>query len=202
MNSEIEARVATEADLDAIGETLGRAFEGDPPWGWCFDGEPRERKIAGLGAVFRFFAAAALEHGWVRIANDGAAAALWIPPGVAEMSAADEERFPGVVAAACSPTATARVMTLMEAFEANHPHGAPHFYLSLLGTHPDHAGHGIGMALVEANLAEIDATGHPSYLESTNPVNNARYERAGFRAQREVTLVNGISATQMWRPPS
>ncbi len=202
MSAEIEARVATEADLDAIAETVGAAFEGDPPWGWCFDGEPRERKIAGLGAVFRFFAAAALEYGWVRIANDGEAAAIWIPPGVPEMSAEDEERFPAAVAAACSPTATARVMTLMEAFEANHPHGAPHFYLSILGTHPAHAGKGIGMALLAANLAEIDAAGHPSYLESTNPVNNARYERAGFRAQREVTLVGGIPATQMWHEPA
>lgn len=197
-----EARVAVEGDLDAIGETLGRAFEGDPLWGWCFEGEPRERKIAGLGGIFRFYAAAALEHGWVRIVGDGAAVAIWIPPGVPEMSPADEERFPAFVVETCSPTAAARVLELMEAFEANHPHGPPHFYLSVLGTNPDHAGHGLGMALVAANLAEIDTAGAPAFLESTNPANVARYERAGFRVDRQVELVKGISAAQMWRRPA
>jgi GNAT superfamily N-acetyltransferase len=202
MNAVIDARVATEGDLDAIGATLGRAFEGDPLWGWCFDGEPRERKLAGLGGVFRFAAAAALDYGWVRLAGEAAAVALWIPAGEPEMSAADEARFPAAVREVCSPNAAARVLTLMEAFERNHPHEPPHYYLSLLGTDPDHAGQGIGMALVAANLAEIDAIGAPSFLESSNPANVARYERAGFRPERDVTLVDDISATQMWREPS
>jgi GNAT superfamily N-acetyltransferase len=197
-----EFRVATAADLDAIGETLGRAFDGDPVWGWCFEGETRERKLVGMSGVFRFAAAAALDHGWVRLAGDAAAVALWIPAGEPEMSPADEARFPDAVREVCTPTATARVLTLMEAFDANHPHEPPHFYLSLLGTHPDHAGSGIGMSLVASNLAEIDALGAPSFLESSNPANVARYERAGFHPSRDVELVGGLSATQMWRQPS
>jgi GNAT superfamily N-acetyltransferase len=194
-------RVATEADLDAIAVTLGRAFEHDPVWAWCFAGEERERKLAGLGAVFRFAAAAALDHGWVRIAGDAAAVALWIPPGEPEMSDADEERFPAFVEAECGPTAAARVLTLMGAFERNHPHEPPHFYLSVLGTDPDHAGQGIGMALVAANLEEVDAAGASAFLESSNPANVRRYERAGFRPDREVALVDDLTATQMWRHP-
>jgi GNAT superfamily N-acetyltransferase len=202
MNAGIDVRVATEADLDAIAETLGRAFEGDPVWGWCFEGETRERKIAGLGGVFRFAAAAALDYGWVRLVGEAAAVALWIPAGEPEMSPADEARFPAAVREACSPPAAARVLSLMEAFEHNHPHDPPHFYLSVLGTHPDHAGKGLGMNLVASNLAEIDALGAPSFLESSNPANLPRYERAGFRPSRDVELVGGISATQMWHRPS
>ena len=46
-------RVATVDDLDAVGETLARAFEHDPLWGWAFEDAERERKLASLTAVFR-----------------------------------------------------------------------------------------------------------------------------------------------------
>lgn len=32
----MEARVATERDLDAVTEVLTAAFESDPVWGWAF----------------------------------------------------------------------------------------------------------------------------------------------------------------------
>ena len=175
-------RVATEADLPAIGEALAGAFEHDPIWGWAFEDAERERKLAALGAVFGFCAAAALEQGWVRVTEEVEAVALWIPPGAPEMSPADAERFPAVVAEACSEAAAARVLELMAAFDRNHPHEPTHFYLSLLGTHPDHAGQGLGMALVAANLEEIDGEGAPAYLESSNPANVPRYERLGFES--------------------
>jgi ribosomal protein S18 acetylase RimI-like enzyme len=197
-------RVATEADLEAIGRTLAGAFEHDPLWGWAFEEAERERKLAGLRTVFGFFAAAALGHGWVRVTDRVEAVALWIPPGAPEMPPADEERLPEVVAGACGPAAAARVLELFGAFEANHPHEPPHFYLSLLGTDPDHAGHGHGLGLVAECLAEIDAGDPPAaaFLESSNPANVPRYERLGFRPTREVELVDGLSGTQMWRAPA
>jgi GNAT superfamily N-acetyltransferase len=192
-------RVASEDDLPAIGETLARAFEHDPIWGWAFEDAERERKLAALGTVFGFCAAAALDLGWVRLTSGAEAVALWIPPGAPEMSPADAERFPAVVAGACSEASAARVLDLMAAFERNHPHEPMHFYLSLLGTHPDHAGKGLGMALLAATLAEIDAEDAPAYLESSNPGNVPRYERLGFASWREAELLPGIPATQMWR---
>jgi GNAT superfamily N-acetyltransferase len=56
----------------------------------------------------------------------------------------------------------------------------PYFYLSWWATHRDHAGRGLGSVLIKENLAEIDATGLPCFLESTNPVNLPRYEALGF----------------------
>jgi ribosomal protein S18 acetylase RimI-like enzyme len=197
-------RVATTDDLGAAGETLARAFEHDPLWGWAFEDSDRERKLTALAAVFGFFAGAALDLGWVRVTDAVEAVALWIPPGSPEMSPADEERLPGVIAAACAPDSAARVTELVEAFEKHHPHEPPHFYLSLLATDPDHAGHGLGVGLVADCLAEIDAGDPPAaaFLESSNPANVARYERLGFRPTREVELVDGLGATQMWRAPA
>ena len=54
------------------------------------------------------------------------------------------------------------VLVLLERFEANHPSDPRHYYLSLLGTHPDHRGRGKGMSLLAANLAWIDGQGFPT----------------------------------------
>jgi GNAT superfamily N-acetyltransferase len=196
-------RVATVADLDAIGETLALAFEHDPLWGWAFEDSSREGKLAALAEVFGFFAAGALDLGWMRVTEGVEAAALWIPPGSPEMTPADEERLPGVIAAACGPESASRVKELLDGFERHHPHEPPHFYLSLLATHPDHAGHGHGVGLVAACLAEIDSGDPPApaFLESSNPRNLPRYERLGFRPTREVELIAGLTGTQMWRTP-
>jgi ribosomal protein S18 acetylase RimI-like enzyme len=197
-------RVATLPDLEAIGETLAFAFEHDPLWGWAFEEADRERKLAALAEVFGFFAAGALPFGWVRVADGVEAVAIWIPPGSPEMSPDDEERLPGVIAAACGPESAARVGELLDAFERTHPHEPPHFYLSLLATHPSHAGHGLGVGLVADCLAEIDAGDPPApvFLESSNPANLARYERLGFRPTRTLELIAGLSGTQMWRGPT
>ncbi|HEY2041600.1 MAG TPA: hypothetical protein VGH11_02905 [Jatrophihabitans sp.] len=50
-------------------------------------------------------------------------------------------------------------------------------------------------------LSVIDETGAPSYLESTNPANNARYASVGFQAHGQlIGLPDGPAVTTMWRP--
>jgi GNAT superfamily N-acetyltransferase len=77
------------------------------------------------------------------------------------------------------------VLELIERFDAAHPRHEPHYYLSLLGTHPAHTGRGLGMGLARI-LQHIDEEGLPAYLESSNPANNHRYERHGFAKNRRV----------------
>jgi GNAT superfamily N-acetyltransferase len=97
----------------------------------------------------------------------------------------------------------ARVLDTFEHFEAAHPRESEHFYLSLLGTHPDHRGKGIGMGLLAENLRRIDAEGTPAFLESSNPANDHRYERLGFVRCGAFELgEDGPVVTQMWRDPS
>ena len=90
-----------------------------------------------------------------------------------------------------------------ELFEASHPRERPHYYLSLLGTHDDHRGKGLGMALLRDSLALIDAQGMPAYLESTNPGNLPRYARLGFAKAGEFILPSGgPKVDTMWREPA
>ncbi|UOR00679.1 hypothetical protein MUN77_10985 [Leucobacter allii] len=57
------------------------------------------------------------------------------------------------------------------------------------------------MRLLAAGLDRADARGVPSYLESSNPANDARYERVGYRPHAIVTLADGTAAQCYWRDP-
>ena len=91
-------------------------------------------------------------------------------------------------------------LELLKHFDAAHPRDEPHYYLSLLGTHPDHRGKGIGMALLEHDLALIDADGFPAYLESSNTANNHRYAGVGFEEVGQSLPGGDPVVTTMWRP--
>ena len=91
-------------------------------------------------------------------------------------------------------------LTLLDRFDSNHPRQPPHYFLSLLGTHPDHRGRGKGMGLLAANLARIDELGMPAYLESSNRANDPRYERLGFTQIGEFEApAGGPTVGCMWR---
>ena len=191
----MNTRVATEADLDGLTATLTAAFESDPLWGsWAF---PDREDLA---VWWRFHLSSALRYRCVWVRGDYAAASVWIPPGGSELTEEDKERVEPLLEQLVGPRAP-EVMELEERFEASHAADPPHFYLALLGTHPEYRGRGLGMSLLAENLASLgDAEGVPSYLESTNPDNNPRYERLGFRRVGEFTTPDGTrTVTTMWR---
>jgi GNAT superfamily N-acetyltransferase len=188
-----QIRRATPADLDGMTETLSAAFEHDPLWRWAFS-DP-----ADLAAWWRFLIASALRYPWVWISRDYAAVAVWIPPGGTELTEAEEARIEPMLEDMIGDRA-ADVIELVERFEASHPQDRPHYYLSLLGVHPDHRGKGLGMSLLAENLKLLDEECLPSYLESSNPANNERYERLGYRKVGEFTTPDGErTVSTMWR---
>jgi ribosomal protein S18 acetylase RimI-like enzyme len=190
----VEVRVATEGDVDGVTATLVAAFQSDPLWSWAFPGR-------GLDSLWRLLVASAMRYSLVRVLGDYAAAAVWIPPGGRELTAAEEASLGALLEAQVGPRA-AEVLALFERMERAHPEGPPHYYLSLLGTHPDHRGKGLGMSLLADSLAEIDAEGMPAYLESSNPGNDARYERLGFARVGEFERPDGrLTCSTMWREP-
>jgi len=185
-------RTATDADLDQVTETLWLAFQNDPLWRWAF---PEQEK---LKPWWRFLIASALKHRWVLVLGDYAAVSVWIPPGCEELTHEEEQQVEGLLDDLLGSRA-AQVMELLERFDASHPQ-EDHYYLSLLGTHPDHRGRGLGMSLLAESLARIDAEGVPAYLESSNPANDARYESLGFTRVGEFsTPDDSHTASTMWR---
>lgn len=192
----MEARVATERDLESATELLTAAFASDPVWGWAFP----ER--ADLKRWWRFNIRSALRFPWVWVLGDFAALAMWIPPGESELTEEEEAQVEPMIKELVGSRAT-EVLELLERFESSHPAGPPHYYLSLLGTDPARRGHGYGMALLEHNLALIDGEQMPAYLESSNPGNDPRYERRGFRRVGEFNRPDGaLTVATMWRDAS
>lgn len=196
--SDLVARRATAADRDLVTNIVLLAFEHDPLWGRALSALRDD--AAARRAYWQLFVDGALRYPWTWIAGDGEAIATWIPPGGAELSDKQEQQLDEFIEVHL-PAPRDDFYELLDRFDETHPRSEPHYYLSLLGTHPDHRGKGIGMRLLAHDLALIDAEHMPAYLESSNPANNRRYESVGFQAIGGFTYPrNGPHVTTMWRP--
>jgi GNAT superfamily N-acetyltransferase len=192
-------RPVRESEAEWVTELFTLAFYDDPTWSWAFPAS--ETRMDHYRIWWGLYMHSALPYGCVCMTHDGGAVALWIPPGEPELSDEDEARLEPLLRELIGSHAD-DVLTLLDSFDANHPRHTPHYYLSLLGTHPDHRGHGKGMALLAANLAHIDGLGVPAYLESSNRANDHRYERLGFVQVGEFAAPGGgPTIACMWRDP-
>jgi GNAT superfamily N-acetyltransferase len=190
-----EVRAAREADLDRVTDTLWLAFGEDPLWRWVF---PEHSK---LEPWWRLLIGSALRHGRVWVLGDFMAASVWIPPAREELTREEEDGVEGLFEGLLG-TRAGDAMKLLEGFAASHPRDTPHYYLSILGTHPAHRGQGLGMSLLAHNLRRIDEEGMPAYLESSNPANDRRYEGVGFERVGEFSTPDGRhTVSTMWRGP-
>ena len=192
----VQTRIGTVADLDGLTTTLTAAFERDPLWSWAFP-DPED-----LAVWWRFYIRSALRYPSVRVTGECAAAAVWIPPDGTELTEEEEERVAPLIRDLIGPRAE-DVMELLERFEASHPRERPHYYLSLLGTHPDHRGQGLGMALLAESLGAWTPREYPhtwsrpiqgttlvtsgsasdEWVSSRPRMENARWRRCGARSE-------------------
>jgi GNAT superfamily N-acetyltransferase len=194
----MESRPATPGEIEAVVHCVTLAFASDPVW------EPALRRADGRtdhhAPYWRLFVEGAMRYGTVRTTPAGEAVSVWLPPGGSELTEAQQADLERLLATALDDAARAAMSSLYGRFEASRAPLPDHYYLSLLATHPDHRGRGIGQALLAADLAVWDAAGVPSYLESTNPGNDHRYARAGFRPIGGFAAVrDGAWVSAMWR---
>jgi GNAT superfamily N-acetyltransferase len=193
------AQVASQADYDAAVETIVQAFDTDPLWSWMFP--DAARRAAQHATIFGLYVESALPNRGVWMSDaDASAVAVFTAPEGRELTEDAEARLEPFIVETLGDHAPAALET-MERFEAAVPEG-PFYYLSFLGVRNESRGHGIGMALLAELVALADRDGQPTYLESTNPDNNRRYERLGFEAQGSFTTPDDLhTVTTMWRDP-
>jgi GNAT superfamily N-acetyltransferase len=194
----MESRPISAAEVDAAARCITLAFAADPVW------EPALRRADGSTShhlpYWRLFIEGAMRYGTVRTSPGGEAVSVWLPPGGTELSEEQGRHLEELLGLALDPAGIAEIHELYARFEASRAALPDHYYLSLLATDPAHRGRGVGQALLAADLAVWDAGRMPSYLESTNPGNDHRYARAGFRTVGGFRAVRDdawISA--MWR---
>jgi len=198
----VHVRAADFADVPAVTETISLAFHDDPTWSWAFpDAEVRQAQYR---VWWRFLLEGALrfESPSVYVTDAFEAAAVWLPPGESELAPEQEVAVPDILRKLVGARADT-FTDLLERFQAAQPTDPPHYYLSLLGVHDDHRGKGIGMRLLEENLARFDAERVPTYLESSNAANDHLYEARGYRRIGEFTTPDdAVVIASYWRDAS
>jgi len=196
MERPLSARRATPADLEPVTNIITLAFGSDPLWSRTLRLLSTERRRG----FWRLSVEGALRYPWTWVLDGGGATSLWIPPGGSEMSPEQENRM-SELAAGLGPEEE-NFRELIRRFDNAHPSSEPHYYLSLLATHPDQRGQGLGMWLLAHDLDVIDDEHCAAYLESSNPANNGRYASAGFESIGEFCYPgSGPIVTAMWRSP-
>jgi GNAT superfamily N-acetyltransferase len=175
-----QIRLAIPADRELVVETVVAAFADDPAFHHFFTAADYTEQ-APIFARHLFDQRS--PAGGVWLADDGAAVALWNPPGVVPA-------WPPVEMAATAVTRMERYDDVVHQLLPTEPH----WYLGVLATHPQHAGRRLGRLVMTAGLERAAADGLPAYLEAVTPTNVAIYLASGW----QVTGTTAVDELDVW----
>lgn len=111
------SRAATIDDLEHVTNVITRAFAGDPVWGPALT--PSDRSVIDLAPYWRLFVDGAARFGTARLATDGAAVSVWLPPTEPELSDKQLRLLEGFLARELDPAANDALRVLYERFDAS-----------------------------------------------------------------------------------
>jgi GNAT superfamily N-acetyltransferase len=195
----MEVGPVPDADVDAAVETIVSAFRQDPVWSVAL--EAPDGSTDHVVAYWGAYVEGARRYDTVFSSAGAGTVSVWIPPGGTDLSDDQETAVRGLAEGALGRSRASALFELWDRFEEHHRRSEPHAYLSLLATRPALAGQGLGQAHLAVDLERWDAAGIPTYLESSNPANDHRYERQGYVAVgRFETVLDRAVVTTMWRP--
>jgi len=189
---------AGEREIPRVVDILADSFFSDPTWSWAFP-DPQLRRAQLTRWWDLYLRGARMHEDTVWLSENSESASVWFPPGASEFTPEQEALIEPLFIELVGAKQAERIMALMSGFEEMRPKSEPHYYLSLLGTHADHRGRGIGFSLLADNLGWVDSMNMPAYLEASNPANVALYQRYGFERVGECTIPDGPTLITMWR---
>jgi ribosomal protein S18 acetylase RimI-like enzyme len=192
-------RRATQDDAGTLSRLFAASFLNDPVFDWI--ARPGPKRPMGLERFFYWLLQVrALPFGEVWMADDGAAAAAWLPPGTPASPGGvlDQIKLLPLFLRLCGFARLGRGSAMADAMERHHPH-EDHYYLAFVAVAPRYQGTGLGSAILEATLKRADEGHMPAYLENSNPRNTRLYERAGFVTQKNISPDGAPPLMGMWR---
>jgi ribosomal protein S18 acetylase RimI-like enzyme len=195
----VEIRAMAANDMDEVCEVVGLAFAENPSTLANVRGD-RERacqtmrdavRIAKFGRPWSHALVAVQAGGIAGVLN----AAEWPH---CQLSIVEKIRTaPSMVR--IMRTALPRAFTMMSKRETADPH-QPHWHVGPVGVKPEFQGRGIGRALLESFLADLDEREAPAFLETDVDRNVNLYEKLGFTVTMRQEIV-GVDTRFMWRDP-
>jgi len=184
-----DVRTATPRDRERVVETVVAAFADDPAFRHFFPDDSAYVSSASSFAGWLFDKR--VVHSTVWVVDAGNAVAMWEAPnrrGDAEGRTVPSE--PDV-----PPDALARLGKYDAAVHPLLP-STPFWYLGVVATHPDHAGHRLGRLAMGPGLSHAQEDGLPAYLETTTALNVAVYRSVGWEVAESVR-VGGLDVRVM-----
>lgn len=169
-----------------------RAFVDDPVMRWLYPDD--EVFLAPGGEVMRSAMSAWIGAREVWCTDDVAGLAVWIPPDRPELD------FTADPAAAMPTPELLERFGILGTAVAEHTPPELHWYLQLLGTHPDWQQRGIGARLMGDMFERVDGSGLGCYLETETIENVAYYRHHGFDVRSEWDVPTGPHMWGMYRP--
>lgn len=207
----VAIRRAGESDRQAVNRLLDEVFHNDPVSSWVFPDVEHRRRTH--GTLMGAFLDTALTEGYVDVAEDGSACALWLsmPAGAHDDASADgpadgpadapADDEPAQFRQSVDPD-NVRVEQIARILGEAHPTDRAHEYLMLIAISQESQGQGVGTALIGSVLDRCDREGLPAYLEASSERSRALYERLGFTfTGTTIDLPDGPHMWPMWREP-
>lgn len=197
--SEHVIRQAQPSETPILTRTLAAAFDNDPVAKFCI------RTDAGREWAMRVGFKRALDvyqpYGLTFTANDGVGTAIWTRHDQWQLTFWQECSLIPLYMRVCGINRFMRLSRGFDTMKSHHP-VERHYYLYLLGVHPDHQAQGLGSALLRVMLARCDREQMPAYLEASSPSNIPFHQRHGFRVIRKFQFgPGGPPLAAMWREP-
>ncbi len=178
------SRPITADEIGYAAEVVELAFRDDPIWSVALrtpDGRTDHHAGWWRPAIEGPF-----RYGTARISEDRGAVAIWLPPGGIENTPEQVAELEALARRVLTPTSAAAMHELVERFEAARAPRPPHYYLSLLATHPDFRGRGIAQRLVADDLAPVGRRRGPGLPGFHQPGQRPSLPPAGVRDRRRV----------------
>lgn len=205
-------------DIGAVSVTLAKAFADDPMFRWLIGSEgwaagdesgdadssadsDAAHIVKRAPGLFAVLCRRLMVDGGAWCTAGAESAALWVAPNRWRTNIFDLARW-APPAVSLFGRHTIRALRALTAMEREHPRRA-HWYLSVLGTEPEHQGNGFGSAALRPMLDRCDRDRLPAYLEATKSSTVPFYERHGFRVTDTHDLGDsGPRLHLMWRDPA
>jgi ribosomal protein S18 acetylase RimI-like enzyme len=177
---------ATPGQIPRIVETAARSLADEAMLRWSFGDELFEERIR---LHFTHYDGENVRRGWVRIVEEGAGIAVWIPPDAREEHEAIGPSPPGQESVILRDHAVRHAS--FWGWIGEHEPDEPLLYLSHIGVDPDRQGRGLGTELMRDGLARADEQVVPTWLETSRADNAAYYQRFGFRTVADEDAPDG-----------